>query len=364
MYLKHYKKVMNMKLCPYCGKALTEKALACKHCGEWLEDISDYLEKKGSVYAHTDSVSLQIDENTGTSKRSSQLGKNQCVFCKSPANLNETEIKEKVFVCIECGKKNIVTNGQIDEVLRNVPVGWGWIVLTGCITIAIQKYLYMLDDILQIIVTSTLSVFILLLIYFLIRRFILKERYEKKKFFGKIYDASLISGTISMVGVALFIFVLHFAYPLTGLQSDRKETDLKIKYYKSIVSEISSKQKEINDVISKPISSKEEAAENTKLLDEYINLNNEEKKYVDSIYQTLGESNYYSGEKESKKKINEANILINKIIAHKIMSAQNLKSYYLSGNEKSLVAIRELNLEILALSKEYSKNYQDLFIEE
>ena len=46
------------------------------------------------------------------------------------------------------------------------------------------------------------------------------------------------------------------------------------------------------------------------------------------------------------------------------MSARNLKSYYLTGDKKSLTAIRELNSEISNLSKEYSKNYMDIFIEE
>ncbi|MCX6164082.1 MAG: hypothetical protein NTU73_04355, partial [Ignavibacteriae bacterium] len=244
------------------------------------------------------------------------------------------------------------------------PVGWGWIILTGYFAFAVQNYLNILDDTLQIILTSLLSVSILLFIYFLIRRFILKERYEKKNFFGKIYNASLVSGTVSTVGVVLFIFVLHFVYPFSGLQSDKKETNMKVIFYKSKINEISGKQKEINNIISKPLYDKEDAFKNTNLLDDFINLNSEEKKYVDSIYQALGESDYYTSVGENKKKIKEANILISKIIAYKTMSARNLKSYYITGDKKSLTAVRELNTEIADLSKEYSKNNMDIFLEE
>lgn len=352
-----------MKLCPYCGKELTEQALACKYCGEWLEDISDYLEKKGSIYAHTDSVVLPPYELVKENNKFTKSKNPECVFCKSPAILNEKEIKEKEFICSDCGKKNIVTNGQIDEVLKNVPVGWGWVILTVYFALAVQKYLYTLDDALQMVITFSLSVFTLLFIYFVIRRVILKERYEKRNSFGKIYNASIMSGTLSTVGAMLFIFVLHFVYPLTGLQSDKKETNMKVMYFKSKINELSEKQKEINHIISEPIFSKEAAAKNSNLLDHYIYLNTEEKKYVDSIYNVLGQSDY-SDTGENKKKIKEANVLISKIIAYKIMSARNLKSYYLTGDKKSLTAIRELNSEISNLSKEYSKNYMDIFIEE
>ena len=84
-----------MKLCPYCGKELIEHALACKYCGEWLEDISEYLEKKGSIYAYTDSVVLPPDELPKENNKFSKFQKPGCVFCKSPVILNEKEINEK-----------------------------------------------------------------------------------------------------------------------------------------------------------------------------------------------------------------------------------------------------------------------------
>lgn len=353
-----------MKLCPYCGKELTEHALACKHCGEWLEDISEYLEKKGSIYAHADSIILPPNELPIEKNKSSKSRKPQCVFCNYTPNLNENEINGKEFICSECGKKNKITNGEIDEVLKNVPVGWGWILLTLYFVLAVQKYLFTLDDALQMIITFSSSVFFLLLIYFVIRRILLKERFEKKNCFGTIYNASLISGTISTIGVVLFIFVMHFAYPLTGLKSDKKETNIKLMYYKSKISTISDRQKEINNIISKPFYDKNDAVKNTVLLDDYINLNGEEKKYIDSIYQILGESDYYTSIRDNKKKIKEANILISKIIAYKIMSARNLKSYYLTGDNNALTSVRELNTEISDLSKEYSKNYMEIFLEE
>jgi len=353
-----------MKLCPYCSKTLTEKALACKYCGEWLEDITDYLKNKGSIYADTDSMVIPIENSSESKHFPPQKKKLSCFFCEFPVNLSESELKEKTFICPECGKKNIVTNGHIDEILRNVPIGWGWILLTAYYAFAIQKYLTALDDILQVTVTFSVSVILLLLTYFLLRRFILRERYVKKKFFGNIYNASLLSGTVSLVVVVLFIFFLHIVYPYTGLQSDKKETNMKVKYYKSRLFSISDKQKEITDIISKPVSGKKEAQVNLNLLDGYIKLNNEEKSYADSIYQTLGESDYYTSIDENKRKIKEANLLNSKIIAYKNMSAQNLKNYYISGNENSYKAVQELNSEIGKLNKEYSSRYLDLFLEE
>ena len=222
-----------MKLCPYCSKTLTDQALACKYCGEWLEDISDYLKNKGSIYADTDSMVIPPEKNSESKYYPRQKKKLSCVFCEFPVNLSEIELKEKTFICPECGKKNILTNGNTDEILRNVPVGWGWILLTAYFAIAMQKYLNTLDDILQMAVTFSVSVILLLFLYFQLRKFILKERYIKKNFLGNIYNASLMSGTLSLVVIVLFIFVLHIVYPYTGLQSDKKETNMKLKYYKS-----------------------------------------------------------------------------------------------------------------------------------
>jgi hypothetical protein len=353
-----------MKICPYCGKELVEHALACKYCGEWLEDISNYLEKKGSVYAHTDSVVPLLNNFSKDTDKSKVEKKVLCVFCKNPAELDEREKEKKIFICKNCRKKNFITNGNIDDVLKNVPVGWGWILLTGYFAIAIQKYLNSLDDGLQMVITFSLSIIFLLLTYFLIRRFVLKERYEKKNFFGNIYYASLMSGTVSSVGVVLFIFLLQIVYPFTGLQSDKKETQLKVRYYNSKINSISEKQKEITMEVSKPIYNKKDALDKIKLLDDYISLNNEEKKYSDSIYKSLEESNFFSGAKENKKKIKEANLLISKIIAYKIMSAQNLKSYYLSGDKKAFESVEEINSEIANLNKTYSSKYKNMLIEE
>jgi hypothetical protein len=304
------------------------------------------------------------EKNSDSDYFSRQKKKSLCVFCEFPVSLSESELKEKTFICTGCGKKNIVTNGQIDEILRNVPVGWGWILLTAYFVFAIQKYLNTLDDLLQMAVTFSVSVILLLIIYFFLRRYILKERYVKKNFFGNIYNASIMSGTISSVGVVLFIFFLHIVYPYTGLQSDKKETNQKVKYFKSRLFSISDKQKEITNIISKPVAGKKEAQVNLDLIDGYIKLNNEEKSYADSIYQALGESDYYSSIDENKRKIKEANLLISKIIAYKNMSAQNLKNYYLSGNENAYKAVEELNSEIAKLNKEYSAKYLDLFLEE
>lgn len=353
-----------MKLCPYCSKTLTDHALACKHCGEWLEDISDYLKEKGSIYADTDSMVIP-PENISDSKITYSQKKNSvCVFCDFPINLNETETKEKSFICPECGKKNIITGRNIDDILRNIPVGWGWILLAACFTIAIQKYLTILDDILQMIVTFLVSIVFMLYTYFLSRRIILKERYVKKKFLGNIYNASLMSGIISTVGVVILIFCIHMVYPYTGLLSDKQETNSKIKYFSSKLFSISEKQKEITEIISKPVSGKSEAAKNLNLLDGYIKLNNEEKLYTDSIYKILGESDYYTGINDNNRKIREASLLMNKIITYKNMSAQNLKHYYLTGNENAYNAVEELNSEIAKLNKEYSSKYQDLILEE
>jgi hypothetical protein len=353
-----------VKLCPYCGKTLTEQALACKHCGEWLEDISDYLIKKGSVYAYTDSIEAPTKSPDKINGQTRKENKINCVFCEFPKVLDEKEINDKEFICSGCGKKNIIAGGQIDDVLRNVPLGWGWVLLTAYFAFAIQTYMNTLDDVLQMIITFSLSIITLLFMYFSVRRLIIKERYLKKKFFGSIHNASVISGAVSTAGVIIFVFTLHFVYPYTGLQSDKKETNMKILYYKSKISEISAKQKEINDIISKPVENKSAAMSNINLLDTYINLNNEEKKYVDSIYQSIGESRFYTGMLDSKKKLREANNLINKIIAFKSMSAINLKHYYISGNENSYKTVQELNKEISELTKEYSSKFRDLVLEE
>lgn len=354
-----------MKLCPYCGKPIVNQALACKYCGEWLEDISDYLEKKGSVYAHTDSIVVQPPYKSSKETNGLKSEKKvSCVFCENSIILDEKETEEKVFICKKCGKKNFVTNGNFENVFRNVPTGWGWILLVGYFTVAIQKYLGTLDDTFQVLITFSLSIFVLLSTYFVIRKFILKERFKKKKVFGKIYDASFISGAVSTVGVVIFVFLLHFIYPFTGLQSDKKETDYKIVYYNAQISKISEKQNEITNIISKPLEEKKEALKNINLLDDYINLNNKEKKYIDSIYLALDESDFYSGNKENKKRIKEANILINKIIAYKIMSARNLKNYYLYGDMNSYNTVEEINSEIANLNKEYLLKYKDLLLVE
>jgi hypothetical protein len=352
-----------MKLCPYCGKTLVKDALACKHCGEWLEDISDYLRMRGSVYAHTDSMVIPISD----SKHISNLQKEKkvsCVFCEFPKVLDEKEKSEKKYTCPECGKTNLVNGNHISDIMKNVPAGWGWLLLTAYFIFSIQKHIFTLDDELQMGITFFLSLLVLLSVYFSVRYYILKERFEKKRNLGKIYNASIISGVVSIIAVIAFAFALFFAYPYTGLQSDKKITNNRIYYYKTKISEISEKQKNINEIISKPIVDKNELAKNANLLDEYIKLNNEEKKYADSIYKVLEDSEYYTEKTENKKKIKDASLLVNKIIVYKVMSARNLKHFYQTGDKNALKAVEELNSEINKLNKEYSSKYQDLFAED
>lgn len=351
-----------MDLCPYCGKPIIKNAYACKHCGEWLKDISDYLSEKGSVYAHTNSMEIT---DTDTSKfKPTKKKEINCIFCGYTASPEENEVKEKVFICKHCGKKNVFTNGNSDFFSNNVSIGWGWVVLTGYFAFAIQSYLNMLDDTLQELVTFVLSLGFLLTVYFIIRSFILKERYEKKKYIGNIFDASIISGSVSTAGVVLFVFIFHFVYPFTGLQSDKKETDNRIEFYKSKIDDLVQKQNDIYSIISKQPESKKAAKENVTQIEEYIRLKNDEKKYSDSIYMVLGESSYYNENGENKRKIKEAGLLMNKIITYKIMSAQNLKNYYIYGEKNSIKTVNELNKEIESLSESYSKNFKDILAAE
>jgi hypothetical protein len=348
-----------MKLCPYCGKVLVKDALACKHCGEWLVDISDYLKKRGSIYADTDSMVIHSHESHHPKEK-----KVTCVFCEFQKTLDEKEKKEKKFTCSECGKKNLVNGNDISDVMENVPIGWGWVLLVIYFSFSIKKYLNTLDDELQMGITFGLSLVVLLLVYFSVRWYVLKERFEKKKNLGKIYNASIFSGVVSTIAVILFAFALYFIYPFTGLQTDKKITNSKVYYFRTKIDELSDKQKNISEIISKPVVSKNELAKNANLLDEYIKLNNEEKKYSDSIYRTLEDSEYYSGKINNKKKIKDANLLVNKIIVFKIMSAKNLKHYYQTGDNNALKAVEELNSEISKLNNEYSSKFQDLFLED
>lgn len=346
-----------MKLCPYCGKTIVQQALACKHCGEWLEDISDYLVKRGSIYAHTDSmdVSYSTKPNHHAEKKAT------CVFCESIKILNETEIKEKKFVCSDCGKKNLITGRYVEDILKNIPVGWGWLILTAYFIFSIQKYLDTLDDEIQMGITFGISLSVLLAIYFSTRWYLLKLRFIKKRNLNKIYNSSIISGFLSLIGSVIFIFGFHFAYPMTGLQSDKRFSDEKINYYIGKIAELSEKQKSMNEVISEPHLNKKEALKNSGLLDEYIILNNDEKKYTDSIFKTIEESEYYSDIITDKKKIKDANLVGNKIIVYRIMSARNLKHYFLTGDNNALNAVEELNSEIKKLSRDYVVKFEDLF---
>jgi len=348
-----------MKICPYCSKTIVKDALACKHCGEWLVDISDYLEKRGSVYAHTDHISVQ---SANPSSNQPKEKKRDCIYCKSTKVLTENEKEEKQFICPDCGKKNQITSGDISDIVSSVPIGWGWAILIAYFTISIQKFLSTLDDELQTGITYGLSLIILLGIYFSSRWYLLKLRFEKKKSFGKVYDISAISGVLSTLGVVIFAFGFYFAYPYTGLQTDKKETNNRVLYLRSKINELTEKQKVISEIVSQPPANKKEAGKNASLLDEYINLHNDEKKYADSIYKTLEESSYYTEKIEDKKKIKDASLLVNKIIVYKIMSARNLKHFYLTGDNNALKAVQELNSEISKLNKEYTVKFNDLFI--
>lgn len=345
-----------MKLCPYCGKELVPNALACKHCGEWLADISDYLKKRGSIYAVTNSMVI----NSGTPKKAEEKKAN-CAFCECQKVLTENESEEKKFICPECGKKNLVTGRYVEEILRNIPIGWGWLLLTLYFAFSIHKYLDTLEDDLRVIITFAVSLSVMLLIYFSTRWYLLKLRYIKRRKLDKIYDVSAISGIVSTIGVIAFVFAFHFVYPYTGLESDKKETDIRLNHFRSKIEELSDKQKNISDLISSPTYNKKDSDKNSNLLDEYIKLNKDEKLYIDSIYKTFEDSEYYSEKLTDKRKIKDANLLVNKIIVYKIMSAHNLKHFYRTGDNKALKAVEELNSEIAKLNNEYTSKFGELF---
>jgi len=310
--------------CPFCAEDIQDKAIKCKHCGEWLSESS------GTPPAEDNETSKSLDEPLDISASIAKEEKNAV----EPSAADESEVGND-------------TTEIIYSPLHQIPKwGWGWFIILALIVPGFKKMggVSQSAQAMSYVFNLTIPI-VLLTLYFWNRRRIIR----KNKYVTKVWHLSFKAGFETYI-VALI--VVASAYYFVHAQ-DRKDNNIFFAQLQHKVETIKNDEIKINEIIANSPEIDKWSSQTVNELKKYLQLIDKKRELSKELFDYADK--YGAALKDNDIITNSEKIrsVSSELFQKHEDSINSLISYYSTGDEKLYNRYTKLTSEATTLENEY-----------
>lgn len=325
-----------MKNCPFCAEDIQDKAIKCKHCGEWL---SAPLETQPQETGND--ASENLDESLGIN----------ALVAKGEESTEGNSVADDIEVSNDPPE-------IIYSPLHQTPKwGWGWVILFALFVPGL-KQMHGVSDFANamIMLITIISPIVLLSFYFWNRRRIIRNNKIHNKNYNKIWLMSLWAGVESYI-IVLIITVISYSFVQF---QDRKYNNIFFTQFSNKALSIKNDDDALKASINNNIENHKKPNEIVFELNKYYQIINRKKELLNELFE-------YADKYNSKLNKNDvtANTIKIRLVSAELFkkhedSIESLISYYNTGNDNLYKKYTKLTSETAALESEYQSLSGDL----